>query len=727
MAQNRKRPGGRPARRRSKRKDQRRSGALTALAVLLLLALTSVAGAAAWLWPRCSGESCPSVASLRDYSPPQATRVFDRNGKLVTHLAPERRIVVPLERIPAHVSGAFLAVEDRRFFQHSGVDYRRAVGAAVRDVQTMSFEQGFSTITMQLARNVFPEHLTRAKTVRRKVWEIFLAREIEREFSKDEILEMYLNQIYLGDGSYGVEAAANGYFGRAASELTPVQAAMLAALPKAPNSYNPRRNPELALDRRNLVLSLMADAQVISYEEAARGRGQTVGLTPPVESRSEAPYFIAAVRKEILERFGPDAETAGLRVHTTVDPDLQRAGNKALRDQLAAVEGGKLGRYRGPNCSTEKHAKPEECLQGLFVAIDARTGDVLALVGGRDFSASQFDRVTQARRQPGSAFKPILFASAIGSGIPITTPLVGPDADDYEAGYRPADHVVDTVSINLRGAMRLSSNRAAVVLGERVGVQNVIQTSRNLGITTPIQPYPSTFLGAAEVIPLELVAAFTAFANGGQRVSPRFIRRVEDAKGNLLWESPIERQLALSPEVAFLATSLMKDVVNRGTGSQVRQVGLPYSVPAAGKTGTTNEAADAWFVGYTSEIAAGVWLGFDRPHRIMHGAGGGSLAAPVWGRAMTEYYKNRAAPADWQPPIDLVRMEIDRKTGYAATADCPIEDIEEEWFLRGTEPHEYCPFHSDPGVGGWFQRRLREIGDIFGGARRIPPQLQPQN
>jgi penicillin-binding protein 1A len=431
MAQNRKRPGGRPARRKSKHKDRRRSGALTALAVLLLLALTGGAGALAWLWPRCSGESCPSVASLRDYSPPQATRVFDRNGKLITHLAPERRIVVPLERIPAHVSGAFLAVEDRRFFQHSGVDYRRAVGAAVRDLQTMSFEQGFSTITMQLARNVFPEHLTRAKTVRRKVWEIFLAREIEKEFSKDEILEMYLNQIYLGDGSYGVEAAANGYFGRSASELTPVEAAMLAALPKAPNSYNPRRNPELALDRRNLVLSLMADAQVISYEEAARGRGQTVGLIPPAESRSEAPYFIATIRKEILERFGPDAETAGLRVHTTVDPDLQRAANRALRDQLAAVEAGKLGRYSGPNCSTETPAKPAECLQGLFVAIDARTGDVLALVGGRDFGASQFDRVTQAKRQPGSAFKPIIFASALGSGIPITTPLLGPDADDY--------------------------------------------------------------------------------------------------------------------------------------------------------------------------------------------------------------------------------------------------------------------------------------------------------
>ncbi len=718
MAENRKRRGGRPSARRPKpRKSGKRSIALTVLGVFLLLVLASVAGAAAWLWPRCSGDACPDVAALREYTPPQASRVFDRSGELITHLAPERRIVVPLERIPTHVSGAFLAVEDRRFFQHSGVDYRRAVGAAVRDVQTLSFEQGFSTITMQLARNVFPEQLTRAKTVRRKVWEIFIAREIEREFSKDEILEMYLNQIYLGDGSYGVEAAAQGYFGKSAAQLTPVEAAMLAALPKAPNSYNPRRNPDLALERRNLVLRLMADAGVLTLEESVRARGQTIGLVPPPESRSDAPYFVAAIRRELLARFGPNAETAGLRVHTTVDPGLQRAANEALSEQLAAVEAGRHGRFRGPDCSNGRPQNPEACLQGLFVAMDVRTGDVLALVGGRDFGLSQFDRATQARRQPGSAFKPILFASAIGAGIPISTPLVGPEADDYEAGYRPADHVDASSSVDMREALRLSSNRAAVVLGERVGVQNVIHTSRGMGITTPIQPYPSTFLGAAEVVPLELVAAFTAFANGGMRVTPRFIRRVEDARGNLIWESPIERQPALSPEVAFLTTDLMRDVVNRGTGNRVRQAGLPYSVPAAGKTGTTNDAADAWFVGFTPEIAAGVWIGFDRPQRITVGGGGGSLAAPVWGRTLATYYANRPAPADWQPPVDLVQVAIDRSTGHAATSQCPLEHVEHEWFIRGTEPHEYCPLHPEPGVGDWFQRRLREIGNIFGGRR----------
>jgi penicillin-binding protein 1A len=267
------------------------------------------------LWPRCSGAECPDVESLRDYSPPQATRVFDGAGEVVAHLAPERRIVVPLERIPGHVAGAFLAVEDKRFFEHNGVDYRRVVGSAVRNVQSFRFEEGFSTITMQLARNVFPEQLTRAKTLRRKVWEVYIARQMEQEFAKDEILEMYLNQIYLGDGFYGVEAAAQGYFGKRAAELDAGEAAVLAALPKAPNNYNPRTNPIDAVNRRNIVLGLMRDASLISAAEAERASAEPIALVTPLEGRSEAPYFIAAVRRELRERFGEDAETEGYRVH----------------------------------------------------------------------------------------------------------------------------------------------------------------------------------------------------------------------------------------------------------------------------------------------------------------------------------------------------------------------------------------------------------------------------
>jgi penicillin-binding protein 1A len=691
--------------------------------VVLLLALVGVAvggGTLLWLWPRCSGAECPDARSLRTYTPPQASRVFDRNDQLIAHLAPERRIVVPLEQIPAVVAGAFLAVEDKRFFQHRGIDFRRVGGALVRNVRRGRFEQGFSTITMQLARNVFPEHLTRAKTLRRKLWEISIARDIEREFSKDQILELYLNQIYLGEGYYGVEAAAQGYFGKSARELSAPEAALLAALPQAPSFFNPRRNPEAAERRRNLVLALMREETLIADAAWQRAREAPLGIIPPIEARGEAPYLVAAVRREITQLFGAGAETAGLRIHTTLDRPLQRAAEEALRQQIEAVEAGRHGRYRHTSCANGRPAAPADCLQGLFVAMDVRDGDVLALVGGRDFALSQFDRVTQARRQAGSAFKPFVYAAGLAAGIPITTQLVGPGADEFEGGYRPADHVADTLHVDLRDGMRLSSNRAAVVLGQRVGAGRVVQTARLLGLSTPIEEYPSTFLGAADVVPLELVAAYSAFANGGALTQPRLIRRIEDARGRVLWEGRPVRRSVISPEVAYLTNSLMQDVVNRGTGTAVRRAGLPYGVPAAGKTGTTNDAADVWFVGVTPDIAAGVWLGFDRPRRITAGASGGSLAAPVWGRVMASYYRNRPEPSGWYPPESLVTVRIDRETGLRATANCPEEHVVSEYFIQGTEPYEYCYLHPE-GIEGWFRRTVRDVGGWIRGGRRGEP------
>ena len=701
---------------RKKKKKSSRSGRVTALRVLtvgFLVALVVSTAGVLYLWPRCTGSECPSVSALREYTPPQASRVLDRDGRVLAHLSPERRIIIPLERIPAHVAGAFLAVEDRRFFQHQGVDYRRAAGALVRDLQTMSFQQGFSTITMQLARNVFPEHLTREKTLRRKTWEIVLARDIEREFSKDEILEMYLNQIYLGNGLYGVEAAANGYFGKSTSQLTTMEAALLAAIPKAPSTYDPRRNVAAAVRRRNLVLGEMAEAGIIGEREAADARAAPLGLAAPQEARGAAPYVVAAVRAELLERFGPEAQTAGYRVHTAVDLEMQRSAEVALREQLAAVEADRLGNFRGVSCSDGEVADARDCLQGLFVAMDASTGDVLALVGGRDFALSQFDRVHHASRQPGSAFKPVLYASALASGLPITTQLGGPGTDDYEGGYQPADHVADSLSLDMRDALRLSSNRAAVALGERVGVQQVIATARAMGITSDIEPYPSTFLGAAAVTPLELVAAYTAFASYGVRVAPRLILRVEDADGRVVYDAPVDRRAALSPEVAYLTTDLMREVVDRGTGASARSAGLSYDVPAAGKTGTTNEATDAWFVGVTPDIAAGVWIGFDQPRRIMAGAGGGNLAAPVWGRVLGEYYSTHAVPPAWTPPPNVVTVAVDRVSGGRATGGCPLHDVHTELFIVGTEPAFYCHLHPERGLDRWIERRMRDLRDIF--------------
>jgi penicillin-binding protein 1A len=653
------------------------------------------------------------MAALRSYEPPQASRVFDGQGALVAHLSPERRIVIPLQGMPAHLIGGFLAVEDRRFFDHHGVDYRRVVGSLIRDLQVMRFDQGFSTITMQLARNVFPEYLSREKTLKRKFREVLLALQMEREFTKSEILEMYLNQIYLGEGYYGVEAAAQGYFGKSVRALNVGEAAMLAAIPKGPTSYNPRDNPVAAVRRRNLVLGMMFRSSVITESEQESAAEQPLRIIPPVQSTSDAPYFLAAIRREVRERFGDGAETAGLRIFTALDRSLQSSAVTQLNRQLAAVEKGEMGRFRGPACSSGPVANPGECLQGMFVAIDNQTGDVLALVGGRDFALSQFDRATQAQRQAGSAFKPFLFATALAAGIPITTTLLGPGAIDSESGYMPADHVSDSVSVDLREALRLSSNRAAVVLGERVGVSSVVRTARSMGINTPLHEYPSTLLGASEVVPIEMVGAYTAFANYGAVVKPRLIQRVEDADGKVIWEQSVQRNQVISAQAAFLTNDLMRDVVDRGTGSSVRAAGLPWKIPAAGKTGTTNDAADAWFVGSTPDITAGVWVGFDRRQRITVGGGGGSIAAPVWGRVMASYYKTHAEPQPWRPPYDLIQIRIDRETGFLATSECPESQVVQEWFIPGTEPRGYCPLHVEHEFEGWFRRGIRGVEEIF--------------
>jgi penicillin-binding protein 1A len=654
-------------------------GALGLVICLALVVLVS--------WPRCQGRACPSVEALESYAPAQASEVRDREGRIVARLAPEQRILVPLAAIPPRVSGAFLAVEDRRFFEHHGVDLHRVAGALWHDLRSLSAREGSSTITMQLARNVFPEQIGPARTVRRKLGEVILALQIESRLSKERILELYLNQIYLGNGLYGVEAASRGYFGRSARDLTPAQAALLAALPKAPATYDPRRSPEAAKRRRDAVLAMMADERVISADELRRSLREKLRLVP-AEEPAGAPWFVAAVRRELHARFGADADVRGLRVYTGLDSGLQRAAERELRSQISSIE-----KRRKEKCGDD----PDECLEGLFVALDPSTGDVRALVGGRDYALSEFDRVTQARRQPGSAFKPIVWAAALQSGVPLST-VLAPDGGDYQ----PADRITLPVgTLNLREALRVSSNRAAVALGTRVGVPKIIEQARAMGLTTPIPDYPSTILGAAAVIPIELTAAFASFGNGGLRVTPRFILRVEDASGQALLDVPAEASPALSPGAAYLMTSVLQDVVERGTGTAARAQG-PAGVPLAGKTGTTNDSQDAWFVGATPEVVAAVWLGYDQPRTLGKGASGGSFAAPVFGRVLREYYKARPVPLPWIRPGDVEEREIDVASGSLAVAGCPPDRVGRELFLPGTTPPD-CEEHPG-GVPGFFER-----------------------
>jgi len=423
-----------------------------------------------------------------------------------------------------------------------------------------------------------------------------------------------------------------------------------------------------------------------------------------------APWVEAWVRRELRDRFGPDAEVRGLRVQTTLDPKLQATAGLELNKQIAAVEAGKLGRFRGPRCSGKATIEePGKCLQGLVVAVHPQSGDVLALVGGRDHDLSQFDRVTQARRQPGSTFKPFIYAAALASGIPTTT-LLNAGPEPQEGDYTPAEGGLEPQGpMTMREALRTSSNRAAVELGTRVTVKAVAQLAHNLGINTPIPEWPSTLLGSSEVSPLELTLAYGAFVNGGQRVRPRLIARVTNADGQLLYLAPVDRQQVLQPGVAFIMAELLQNVVEFGTGRNAHANGPP-DVAIAGKTGTTNKAQDVWFVGATGDAVVTSWLGFDRPQPIAKGATGGKLVAPIVGRVLRDHYKRHPPPQPHLPPPDVLSREVDVSTGRLATSACPREQVVRDWFLATVAPIEDCPAHRT-GVSGFFNRFF---GAVFG-------------
>ena len=680
---------------------------------LILLAVTAGCRLPA-PWP-----DCPSIDAFLEYRPPEATRVFARDSSRLADLAPERRTVVSLNDVPVVLRDGIVAVEDRRFHSHRGIDPRGVVRATWRNLRSRSFAEGFSTITMQLARNVFTEELPRSKTLRRKFCEVQLAPKIERALGKDQILERYLNQVYMGDGLYGVEEASRVYFGKSVDQIAPVEAAMLIGLVQSPGRFHPRHQPERARMRRNVVLGVLVREKVLSKQEAEQAREDPLTLADPLEAAGPAPYVIAAVREELRERFGPDAHVRGLRVYTGLDPVIQAAANDALVAQIRRVESGAFGTYNHP-VAPEGALAPASgggspYLQGMAVVLDATTGEVRALVGGRDFRHSSYDRALLARRQPGSAFKPFVYAAAIEAGLAVNQLIeTGPIAVSTAGTpvWTPDDLVPDaTTMLSVPEAMARSSNHAAIRVGQLAGVGHVASLARRTGIESPIPAVPSIFLGAAEVVPAELVAAFATFGNGGLRVRPHLIRRVEDANGNLLWEPLHARERALEAGVAFITLDLMRGVVNGGTGHAVRTAG--FHAAAAGKTGTTNDAKDVWFVGMNRELVAGVWLGFDQPVTILPNATGGRLAAPVWGEIMSRTYADRPAPGDWQPPSSVTALSIDVVTGGIADINCPADQVRTEYFLAGTEPHDFCPLHRRGSLRRILDSILRGIGKTF--------------
>ena len=621
-------------------------------------------------------------------TPPQSSLVYARDGSLIGEIGAQWRTNVDISTLPKYVGEAFIAVEDKRFYQHNGVDVVGIAGA-IKD-NLLGSSRGASTITQLLVGNMHPDLIDRRDRsgisgIERKLKEQSAAREMERHYNKAQILQGFLNQISFGHGWYGIESAARHYFGKPAAQLTIAEAATLAAMPKGPAIYDPARYPDRAKNRRNAILGLMADQKYITPAEAAAAKAEPVRTVPDGGVSAPSSYFVDAVRAR-AERDGIPVSKGGYRIYTTLDPALQRSAVSALADGAAEIE----RRPGYPNPTYAAHAKGStDYLQGAVVAIDPSSGDVKALVGGRNYQESSFDRAVNGLRQPGSSFKPFVYGRALMDSLPanaiVADTALNVEYDGQSYSPRNADDKF-LGNMTLREALTLSRNPVAVQLWLKYGADSIIALARRFGITTPISPYPASAIGASEVQPLEFIAAFTALDNLGTPVTPRLIYRIEDPSGKTVWTQEI-RSLppALDPRVTFILRDMMRDVVERGTATPVRRF-LPESVPVAGKTGTTDDNTDVWFVGVTPEIVGGVWMGFDKPRPIAeHGVAGGSLAAPVFAEMLARAGYTHPA-ATWDVPPGLISAELDRETGKLADPSTPPDRRYTEYFLPGTEP-----------------------------------------
>jgi penicillin-binding protein 1A len=627
---------------------------------------------------------------------PQSSLVYARDGSLIGEIGRESRTSVSIRSLPRYVGQAFVAVEDHRFYQHDGVDLIGVAGAIKSKLLegiTGDNRGGASTITQQLVGNMHPDQIDRRDmSIARKLREQQAAREMEKRYSKDQILEGYINQINFGHGWYGVESASRHYFGKSAARLTLAEAATLAALPKSPVAYDPSRFPDRARTRRDLILGLMAQQGFVSLPDAERAKQAPVVTAPNAGMSAPSSYFVDAAR-QAAERAGVSLAAGGYRVYTTADPALQRAAVQALVEGTNRVE--KRPGYRHPLLATAPNKA--DALEGVVVAMEPSTGDVRALVGGRNYALAPFNRATLAMRQPGSSFKPFVYAKALEDSLSAAT--IVPDTAlaillDNGKVYSPDNSDGKFMGpITMREALVHSRNPVAVQLALRVGLDSMAAIGHRAGIATPIAPVPASALGASVVRPLDYVAAYSVWANLGSTVEPRIITRIEDPAGRVVYQrGPSVPQPVMDPRVAFIVRDMMRDAAERGTGAPARHA-VPGAIPVAGKTGTTNDNVDVWFMGMTPELVAGVWLGFDRPKTIAPGVAGGSLAAPIWGAMMAKYYAGRPAPAQWTPPVGLVSAELDRLTGQLADINTPASQRYTEYFVPGTEPE---PLRSVP-------------------------------
>ncbi len=662
-----------------------------------------------WFSVSCAPDiPCVTLSSLQRGTPlPEAIHLYDRYGNPMADVAGPLRRALPSGQIPDRLANAWVAVEDRRFWDHGGVDVRGIFRAATHDLATGELEEGASTIAMQLVRTLWGGSLRDVGAWHRKIIEARTAPRLVDELGRRRVLELYLNSIYLGNGLYGVDAASRYYFGVPADSMDLAQTATLVGMTRAPELYEPRRHPERALRRRNVVLRVLADAGVATEREVREAEREQLGTVDEPDRKDRRTYATAAVMRAI-RRVAPDlAGRPGLRVFTTLDPEMQEAGVKALRHQIEAIEEGRYGPAPRPDSSN--------VLQGAAIALDPATGAIRAWIGGRDFQTSEFDRVSQARRQVGSLVKPLLVSAALEEGYGILDPVSSDtiSIQGKDGVWSPADHVGETV-LPMREALVHSSNRAAVHLGLAVGVGPVRKIGRAMGIGGPIEDVPSTFLGSFGASLLEMTGAYAVFDRGGLQVDPYLVARIEDRDGGVLWErqGPDSAVRILSEATTFVVLDALREVVDRGTGYPVRAVG--FDGLAAGKTGTTDDVRDAWFIGLTPGLVAGVWIGFDHPRTIVPGGSGGRLAGPVWARWLSSVHEEAGDDTlFWTPPPGVERVRYDPSSGAAFSTHCWVgggPSYPEGWVHADQYPLERCP----GGVMRWLDGLWRAL---------VPPKV----
>lgn len=642
-----------------------------AIVVALLISVTL--DATAWGAPPAREEDLPNLPQLAIFQPGEPSLLYDDDGRVFGSIVPEYRIFVPLSRIPLKLRQAVIAAEDAHFYEHGALDLKGIARAAVRNLMSASVKEGGSTITQQLAKTLFLSH---ERTIGRKVKELQLAGELEQRYTKDQILEMYLNAIYFGHGAYGVEAAARIYFSKSVTGLTLSEAALLAGLVRAPGRYSPLIDAKRAKARRQYVLDRMVATGALKQPQARRANVTPVSVNPMFRSKGIAPWFIDYVRAQLDERLGQTlVRQGGLKIYTTLNAGMQRAAVKAISRGIGAIA------QRRKEQTVGATAAPE----GALIALDARSGEIKALVGGSDYGHSQFNRAVQARRQPGSAFKPFVYAAAFERGL--TAATISDDAPisfEIGAGRRSETWAPENVDrkyrgpVTLRQALEESINVPTVRLIAAIGVDPVIDLVRRLGITSELRREYAMALGVSEVSLLELTSAYQAFANRGTLSPPFAVRRVVGPGEIVIEEQFPQPQQVVSEEVAFVLTSVLEGVVERGTGKAARRIGRPV----AAKTGTTQAAEDLWFIGYTPSVVAGVWLGYDQRRSIGSHETAGKVAAPIW----VDFIKQSLGDSPVEPflpPEGVVRVLVNRKTGQPTSSADP--DAFEEYVIRGQE------------------------------------------